>query len=411
MKNTVAIIGGGASGMMAAITAAQAGAAVTLFERNDRIGKKILVTGNGKCNLGNLNLHIGQYHSENPARVETCLAQFGVEDTILFFEENGLMLKDRDGYLYPACEQAAVVLDILRLALRRAGVHIKTSCRIDRIHVLKSGQFVPMGTGEDHKFDKVILACGGKAAPKTGSEGDGYRLAKELGHHILPVYPALVQLRCGDSYCKSIAGIRAEAAIRVCTLQGRELFRECGELQLTEYGISGIPTFQLSAAVNKALAKCEKLLAVVDFLPNRSEEVYHMFCQDRMERRSEGSVEEFFLGMLHKKLMMLFIKQAGLNPLSAVSEAPKEKLEKVFWLCRNFPFHITGSNGFEQAQVCAGGVDLREVTDDLESRLVPGLYMAGELLDVDGRCGGYNLQWAWTSGYIAGTAAAGGTKN
>lgn len=405
MGNRVGIVGGGAAGMMAAITAARNGERVTLLEGNDRLGKKILSTGNGKCNLGNEKLGVDSYNTGRPDMLADFLGRFGTEDTLSFFRGIGLMIKSRNGYLYPACEQAAAVLDVLRYEVKAVGVEVVTDFKAESVERGRRSKLLKV-EGKDgvFSFDRVILACGGKAAPKTGSDGSGYRIARQLGHSLVPTVPALVQLRCREEYLKSVAGVRADARISVY-FQGKCVAQERGELQLTDYGISGIPVFQLSRTVNYILVGGDKPAEVavcIDFLPDYTDEEFRMLCTGRSHLRGQRTVEEFFTGMLHKKLILLFIKLAGLKSAEAVSGADERKLEKVYELCRDWRLHVTGSNSYDSAQVCAGGVPLDEVTEALESRLVPGVYFAGEILDVDGKCGGYNLQWAWCSGFIAG---------
>ena len=412
----IGVIGGGAAGMMAAITAAGEGAEVTLLEGGERVGKKILSTGNGKCNLGNMQLGPENYYGASGEWIADCLERFDTQETIRFFHRIGLLLKEKNGYLYPLAEQAAVVLDVLRSELRTSGVEIVTDCKVKEIklsagHRTEAG-FEVLSDSRTFSFDRVILACGSQAAPKTGSDGSGYRLAKALGHEIVPVVPALVQLRCEEQYLKEVAGVRADAAIHILTPGNRECGKEIcerGELQLVDYGISGIPVFQLSRRVNYLLRETGKDSRVeisVDLLPDYTGEEFARLCAGRKLLQGDRTVEEFFTGMLHKKLMYLFIKLAGLKRDTPVAEAEEKKLAAVFALCKDWRLHVTGSNSFDNAQVCAGGVDTGQVSRDMESLLVPGLYFAGEILDVDGRCGGYNLQWAWCSGYLAGKSAA-----
>lgn len=406
MKNKVGIVGGGAAGMMAAITAATQGSKVTILEGNDRLGKKLLATGNGKCNLGNLKLDIEEYYTSQPQKLEECLLRFGVEDTISFFQGLGLMLKNKNGYLYPACEQASTVLDVLRYEIAALGIEVVPQCKVQQI---KSGQNEGLITVKSHDqtffFDRVVIACGGKAAPKTGSDGSGFELAKQLGHTILPTVPALVQLKCSETYLKAISGVRADARIRVW--EGENcIAEERGELQLTDYGISGIPVFQLSRQVNYILHRQKEVEVTIDFLPDHSSEEYERIQVGRKLLMSGRTVEEFFTGILHKKLMLQFIKMAGLKLQEAAETADKAKIAKVYGLCREWHLHVNGHNSYDNAQVCAGGVPLDEVTGRLESKKVPGIFFAGEILDVDGKCGGYNLQWAWSSGFLAGKTAA-----
>ncbi len=442
MGKALGIVGGGAAGMMAAITAARQGANVTLIEGNDRLGRKLLSTGNGKCNLGNEKLGIDKYYTGQPKLLEKCLERFGTSDTVAFFKSVGLMVKSKNGYLYPTGEQAAIVQDVLRYEVRELGINVVTDCKITKItREHRREQIHVQGSGKDFWFDCVILACGSQAAPKTGSDGSGYQLARQLGHSLNPVVPALVQLRCREDYFRAVAGVRAEAKLSVYC-QGECIAQERGELQLTDYGISGIPVFQLSRIVNYLLlekaeyhGQCEiekcssrevrakksalsreagiernslprEVVIEIDFLPEDTLENLERLEAERALLYGRKTVEEFFTGMLHKKLMLLFIKLAGLKSVELVAAVDRKKLQQVYKLCKQWQVHVIGSNSFEYAQVCAGGVPLDEVANDLESKKVPGVYFAGELLDVDGKCGGYNLQWAWCSGYLAGSAAA-----
>lgn len=405
-KRQIAVIGGGASGMMAAITAAEAGGLVTIFEKNDRLGRKILVTGNGKCNLGNLKCSEYDYYGGSREFIKNCLEQFGVQETVSFFRRIGLMVREREGYLYPVSGQAASVLDVLRTAVERRGITVITQAQVNTIKRCGSRLELCWNQSQRGSFDRVIVSCGGRAAPKTGSDGSGYKLAGQLGLKKVPVVPALVQLKCREDFCKAISGVRTDAGVRIFD-GGEELAYETGELQLTDYGISGIPVFQLSRTVNMRLREREEVTVLIDFFPGWAGEDYKAFCEERMQLAGGRTVEEFFTGMLHKKLMTLFIKLAGLKTNEPSGAADRERLDLVFWLCRHFTLHVTGCNSYDNAQVCAGGVSLDEITAHMEARKAPGVYFTGEVLDVDGRCGGYNLQWAWTSGYIAGKAAAG----
>lgn len=404
-KMTVAVIGGGAAGMMAGIVAAANGAGVTLFEGGERVGRKILSTGNGKCNLGNTSLDVSCYNGPDKKWLESSLSQFDTEKTISFFESIGLYMKEKNGYLYPLSEQASAVLDVLRNELHAKGVTVLCGEKVT--NVIRTGDgFAVRSVGGERKFDRVILACGSKAAPFTGSDGSGYKLAARLGHHLTDVVPALVALRCEEAFLREIAGVRITSTIRIPELA----MEETGELQLVDYGISGIPVFQLSRFVNMALrgkGKNSTIAVTLDFLPDISMETWMEQCNNRLQRYENRTVEECFTGILNKKIMHLFIRLAGLKRDVTVGASNREKLLTAFALCKEFRLHVNGSNPYENAQVCAGGVDTAQVLTTMESKIVPGLYFAGELLDVDGRCGGYNLQWAWCSGFLAGKNAAG----
>lgn len=404
-KRTVAVIGGGAAGMMSAIAAAQCGAKVTVFERNDRVGKKILATGNGKCNFSNLNQDTGNYCSQAPGRLAAYLDRFGAADAVSFFQSAGMMVKDKNGYLYPASEQATTVLDTLRLQMEGLQVRVVTGLKVNDVYRDQSGKIKVCTENGAFGFDRGIIACGSKAAPKTGSDGNGYELARKLGHRVVAPVPALVQLRCMEDGLKSVAGVRAEAQVTLL-IDGKEAGEERGELQLTDYGISGIVVFQLSRTVSYALLHNRQVKVKIDFFPGMGEEDYRLLAAGRRLALSDRTAEGFFTGMLNKKLMLLFMKQAGIKPDVPAENVPAEQLDKVFDKCRSWELTVAATNSFEQAQVCAGGVSLEEVDENLQSLKTPGIYFAGEILDVDGKCGGYNLQWAWTSGRITGESAA-----
>jgi hypothetical protein len=392
------------------------GAEVTLFEGNDRPGKKILATGNGRCNLGNRNLDVSMYYTSETERLSHWLEAFGTTEAVAFFEGLGLKVKEKNGFLYPLSEQASSVLDVLRFEIERQGekIRLMTETKIDRIERDKKHRQICLWSGDKKfSFDRVILACGGKAAAKTGSDGSGYKLAGMLGHSLVPVVPALVQLKCREDFFKAVSGVRAEAAVTLKTPEGITL-SERGELQFTDSGISGIVVFQLSRAVNYILREVQKqgkkeVTVTLDFLPEEDREGFgERLFKERARLRETSTAEVYFTGLLNKKLMSLFMREAGIRPTEKAADVPEEKLKKVFALCRDFPVHVTGSNSFENAQVCAGGVPLSEVTDSLESKIAPGVFFAGELLDVDGKCGGYNLHWAWCSGTLAAEGAAEG---
>lgn len=402
-KRKVGIVGGGAAGMMAAITAARQGAQVTILERNDRLGKKILATGNGKCNFTNRIMDKYCYDSEDLEKAWGVLQAFSVADTVSFFDGLGMLSKEKNGYYYPACEQASVLLDSLRFTIHDLGIDVLYEKKVSGIK--KDGKNFKVLCGDEaFYFDKVIVTCGGKAAPKTGSDGSGIKLARQLGHTVIPTYPALVQLRCDEDYCKAIGGIRCDAEITLFS-GSVPLAVERGELQLTDYGISGIPVFQLSGIATKELAKGCALKVEIDFLPDWSDKDFRRFGEKRLKHMGERKVEEFCNGILNKKLMQLFIKLSGLKGDKIISRVSKDKVETLFYLCKHFVLHVNGSNGYEQAQVSGGGVDMAEISENMESLKMPGVYFAGEVADVYGRCGGYNLQWAWSSGYVAGLHA------
>jgi hypothetical protein len=412
MGRKVAVVGGGAAGMMAAVQAAYAGARVTVYERNDRVGKKILSTGNGKCNFSNEDMRAACYYGSGAGYVDGFYKQFGVAETKTFFRELGMRIKDRNGYLYPASEQAATVLDVLRYEMERLGIEICAGCRVTGIDGPGNpGCRLTLETEtaayKKRTYDAVILACGGRAAPKTGSDGTGLAMAKRLGHRIVPTVPALTALRCGETFWKQVAGVRCEARLMLY-IDGNGVSSVQGELQLTDYGISGIPVFQFSRIAAYALQEGRTVTVKIDLMPDPgAADTQEAFWAQRWERQKRQSMEQFVTGTVNKKVGLLLLKLVGIRETETVCEiegARRRKLEQLFYA---FEVTVKGTNSFEQAQVCAGGVDFAEVTDRLESVRRPGLFFAGEILDIDGICGGYNLQWAWSSGAVAGRAAAG----
>ncbi|MCM1173897.1 MAG: aminoacetone oxidase family FAD-binding enzyme [Blautia sp.] len=408
MDGKIAIIGGGAAGMMAAVQAAEAGVCAELYERNDRVGKKLLATGNGRCNFSNRNMNRDAYYGSAVSFYEKLYPAFGVPETIDFFSQHGMLIKDRDGYLYPLSEQATTVLDILRFALEEEKIVLHTGRKVKTLRRdRKTGGFQVVSDGESSgAYRAVILACGGMAAPKTGSDGSGYALAKAFGHHVTELAPALVQLKCQGDFWKSIAGVRTEAELTL-SIGGRKKNAVRGELQLADYGISGIPVFQFSREAAYALSHRKQVSVEIDFLPDYEEKAYRRLWELRFERGKEQPLERFLTGISNKKINQLIIRQAGCKLSDTAGGLSGEKRKKIAELYRHFTVTVCGTNGFEQAQVCAGGIPARELTDCLESVYTPGLFFAGEIIDMDGICGGYNLQWAWTSGAAAGRAAAG----
>lgn len=404
------IIGGGASGLTAGIGAARQGASVTILEHMDRVGKKILSTGNGRCNMTNLAMDENCYRCSRQDFPMKVINRFSVWDTLTFFDELGIMAKSKNGYIYPNSEQASAVLDALRLETERLGVRVVTGCHVRRLRRKKNGRFLAETDQGTFDGDALILATGSKAAPVTGSDGSGYELAAGFGHRVIRPLPALVQLRCGGKYFKQLAGVRCEAKVTLQS-EGRTLAEDHGELQLTDYGISGIPTFQVSRFASAALADGKSVHALLDFLPQKTEQETREFLRLRAEAMKDRKTCDFLTGVLHKKLSAVLLKLSGIPADILTGEVRKEQWERLAVRLKAFDAEVTATNSFEQAQVCCGGVDTAQVhSDTLESRLVPGLYLVGELLDVDGICGGYNLQWAWSTGMLAGICAGSRTE-
>lgn len=416
MKKIV-IIGGGAAGMTAAAAAAQNSrranqkSEIWILEHKDMVGKKILSTGNGRCNLTNEVMNSDCYYSENPKIVGQLLDKFGPEESLQFFRELGIAVKSKNGYYYPRSEQAAAVRELFQIHLEHLGVKIRTNVHVTSIKkdgcafMIHAAQSISAKDTISIKADKVILACGGMASPVLGSDGSGYALARSLGHSLVPVVPALVQLRVRNNPLKRAAGVRTDGTVSIYE-NHKFMGADTGELQITEYGISGIPVFQVSRHAAKALHYKHPVRAEIDFLPELSSKTMTAMLRYRQKRQDNACISEALLGIFHKKLIPCLLKNAGMKPDLKISELNEPLLQSLVHTCRHFPLTISDTNGFAHAQVCAGGVRLTEIhASTLESLRCHGLYLAGEILDADGICGGYNLQWAWTTGYLAGLNA------
>ncbi len=403
----IGVIGGGASGMMAAITAARSGAEVTILEGGDRIGRKILATGNGKCNFTNSKMDSSCFRSNTTADITSYLEQFGTEDTLSFFASLQMLYKDRNGYYYPASEQASTVLDVLRYEIdANPGIQILMGQKARSLTYNKGKVKVLCGT-ESFTFDRVILACGSKASPKTGSDGSGYQLLRSLkcGCQIEEVVPALVQLRCKEDYLKAVAGVRIEGRA-VLKVDGELVCQDFGEIQLTDYGVSGIPIFQISRFASYGCLRGQKVQVVLDVMPHMEFQAFSEYMKDRRHVFGERTMEQFCAGLLNKKVCMQFCKMAGISMNEKAGRVSQEAFEQFMSLFKCWILTIEKPNGFDMAQICAGGLSMQEINPHFALKKCPAVYVAGELLDVDGICGGYNLQWAWTSGYLAGKYAA-----
>lgn len=400
------IVGAGASGMMAAVTAAVHGADVVLIEKNERVGKKILSTGNGKCNIGNMDFQMEHYYCDDKVKLSEMFSAFSVYDLLSFFESRGMMVKDKNGYLYPYSEQASTVLDFFRRLLAEEKVEIVSETEIkEALFEKQSGKFLVKGENRQYRFDKLILSCGGPASQKKGAGMSGFAMAESFGHTIKKVVPGLVQLRSDESFLKITAGVRTQAKAELL-IDGKLCAKEKGEVQFTEYGISGIPIFQFSRMASYALEKKQDVRVRLDLFPEFEDTCFWNNIRLRYEKMQENTLEEFLTGTVNKKINTAMIKKCALKPEIKVKSLSYEKVKNLFMQYRELMIHISAVNGMENAQVCAGGVKFSEITTKAESVKQPGLFLVGELVDVDGKCGGYNLQWAFTSGYIAGKSAA-----
>ncbi len=400
----ICIVGGGASGIAAALSCAAAypDVAIDLLEALPRVGKKILVTGNGRCNLANTDISPAYYRSQSEDRLAQLIAQMPLQRTLDFFARLGLFCDEEDGRIYPYSHQASSVLDVLLLALNRSkNIHVHTDCRVTSISK-SANRFTLVVNGEKRHADAIILSAGGMAAPKHGSDGSGFALAKELGHTCTPLSPCLTAIKCDNPLLKSLKGIRAQGRV---TLWQRTtpVYTEEGEIQFTDYGLSGIPIFQLSTSLDTNIMSSIS----VDLMPSWPQTDMMEFIRQQCRINDEASLEQFMPGLINKRLLCAVLKACGITPLSrkAGSLTRAEQL-RIAQTIKNWRFPVVSALDWEQAQVTGGGIPLNEINDRFASQRCDGLYITGELLDATGMCGGYNLHWAWCSGIIAGQAAA-----
>ena len=402
----IVVIGGGASGLFAAISAKYHNSklSVAVLERNDRVGKKILTTGNGRCNITNAQITLDRYHGENVKFAKGALTKFDKDTTLEYFMQMGIYPKNVDGKIYPNSLQAASVVDVLRLTLKN--LDISEICNLNCVSANKKDDVFILASqnGQTITSKKVIVCAGGAAAPKLGTDGSAYKLLQRFGHKLLPIYPSLVQVKCNPKHTTPMKGVKTDANVSVY-VDGELKQTEFGELLFTDYGLSGPAVFQLSRIACVGIETGHKITFLVDIMPqaSRDEVYYHLCCRNR-----QVPVEDFLTGMINKLCARQLLKKCGVQKFNTTAEILDDAaINKLADTIKNWEFEITGTNSWQQAQVTAGGISTRDFNPStMESLLCKGLYAAGEILDIDGDCGGFNLQWAWSSGFVAGTQAA-----
>lgn len=408
MFHDILVIGGGAAGIAAAIASKDMGIDAAIIEGSDRIGKKLLSTGNGRCNITNTDINPDRYHSENPSFPENILGRFGYNDTVDFFSLLGLPLTTLDGgKAYPLSLQASSVLDIFRLSLEERGLPVYLNSKVKEVKPTKKGFRLLTNGGDVFECSRLIICCGGKSFPTSGSDGSGFTLAKQLGHSIVRPIPSLVQLKLRYDHLKAVSGVKFDGYAKVISGEG-ESRQEYGEILFTDYGISGPPVLQLSRKASYALSRQEAVSIVVDMMPGMTLPALGEFLENHFATFSYRSVMNSLIGIANKKLIPIILREAGIRDIhKPCCELTVIEKKKLYGIMKAWSFEVYDTNSFKNAQVTAGGIDTREVSaDTLESKLVPHLYFAGEVLDVDADCGGFNLQWAWASGYIAAMSSA-----
>ena len=397
----IGIIGGGAAGMAAALAASQYdNAQIVLMERQARLGKKLSATGNGRCNLSNLHANEGGYHGDEPGFHEYALSQYPPEETLEWFSKLGLYtVTEPSGKVYPYSDQANSVVDVLRFSLNCFNTQVLTDFEV--MKVKKTGDVFSV-TAKDRtlEFDRLIIACGGLAGTKLGGTMSGYKLLRSFGHKCTKLRPTLVQVKTSWPGVSALKGVRANCHAAI--YHNGQLHREStGEIQFTEFGLSGPVIYEISRDACQGSGDWECRL---DFLPDlRAGELMRPLM---MKRNSNLNAEDLFTGILHNRLGRVIVKEAGIRANTPIFNLYDSQLQDVIALAKDFRVTLTEPLGMDAAQVTAGGIVTNEFDPTtMESKLVSGLYACGEVLDVDGDCGGYNLQWAWSSGRLAGKCA------
>lgn len=410
MKKRVVIIGAGASGIMAAISAAEDGCLVTLIDGNNKVGKKLYATGNGRCNFTNLNMKEECFRSDSLTGFYSVIERFDEKALIDYFYKLGINHKDRNGYVYPANDQAQAVVFALNKRLSRLKVDIKLEEKCSDIILpdSKNNYYEVVTEKAKYKADAVVVSTGLKASPNSGSDGKFLSVIKNLHLKINPVTPALVPLIFEENDLSDARGVRCNGKISLY-VDGQYICCDTGELQFNKKNISGIPTFQVSRYASKALNERKSVKAVVDFYPSLSRKDLIKQFKEKQTYLGYETVYDILFGFLNAKICDVILKRNGFDKNVRFDSFSQSDLERLAIAVKEFVVTIKDTAGFEYAQVCAGGIDLSEIDiSTMESVKYKGLYFCGEILDVDGICGGYNLQWAFAGGYLAGKAIAKG---
>lgn len=416
MESTdILIAGGGAAGIMAALAASSSGVCVTVIEKMPVLGKKILATGNGRCNYTNYYQAKECYRGsreEDSLFAWAALKKFGHMEAINLFKKYGIMPYEKDGYVYPLPGQASCVRDILERQLINTGtdIHKDEKAVKARIYINKKTRiqdgFIVETDKQQYFTKKLVIATGGKAGQVHGADGSGYKIAKCLGHSVVTPLPALTSCILDEKFLKDWAGVRAKGTVRAYSGKGKLLCSDSGELQFVAQGISGIPVFQVSRYISLELYNNKKPYIIIDIMPSYSIEEIASELKRRRADPVNHSAGDMLEGILNSRLAQALLKKCGISVKRKIIEITKEEIIKIAGTMKEWRLTPKATGGFDKAQVTCGGVPVSEINGNtMESKICRGLYFAGEITDIDGICGGYNLQWAWTSGYIAGSSA------
>ncbi len=413
MKSTeILIAGGGAAGMMAALAASGNCGNITIVEKMPQLGKKILATGNGRCNYTNYYQSEECYRGTDSRFAWNVLQKFGCMETVELFKTYGIMPYEKNGYIYPVSEQAIDVRNVLKRQIESKGVDIHTNEKIINVKLhlntktRKNYGFIAETDKNQYYARKLILATGGKAGAVHGSDGSGYKIAQSLGHSLVPPVAALSSCILNEKFLKEWAGTRTKGTVAAYSETGQLLSKDSGELQFVAQGISGIPVFQVSRYISRELYYKKKPYLVIDIMPLYSTEEIINELKKRIKNPANHTAGDIFEGIINNRLAQALLKKCNIPVKRAASGITSQEIIKIAKTIKKWRLIPKATGGFDKAQVTCGGVLTSEINNGtMESKICHGLYFAGEIIDIDGICGGYNLQWAWTSGYIAGTSA------
>jgi len=398
----VAIIGAGASGLVCAIEAARKGLHVTLFEKNAKVGRKILATGNGKCNISNEKISLERYHGESVNFAKEALRRFDTLTCKAFFRSLGLEIREgEEGRLYPMSHQASSVVDMLLHEVRSLHVNVLLDSEVTKIET-KDAAFVLHVNAQTYVFDACVIATGSVAMPNLGSSDSGYRFAQSLGHSVIAPYPSLVQFVCDEPHLREVSGVKMDANVELY-VEHQKCQSVQGDLLFTAYGLSGSAILDLSRNASYASVHHQSVHVMLDLLPDLSREALSSLLQKRLSVAKDKSLALWLEGIIPKKLAHFIIDYTKITHLKEASSLGAKEIKKIVFALKALRLHVKATKGFESAEVCAGGVDVREIdAKTLRSKTIENLYFCGEVLDIDGDCGGFNLHFAWASGYLAG---------
>ncbi|MBQ3307283.1 MAG: aminoacetone oxidase family FAD-binding enzyme [Bacilli bacterium] len=398
----IIIIGGGPSGVVAALNAKNEQNEVIILERNDKLLKKLLLTGNGRCNYFNENFSLSDYDSYDESKIEQIITEKNIWNTRLFFEQLGIVPKIKNGYYYPYTNQASTIRNMLIHELNNKNISIFYNTYVSNIEK-RDGRFFIQTNNREFYAERVVIATGSFAYPSTGCDGSGYSILKKFGHSVIPPLPALVQLKSNFPYVKEWDGIRSEVRVDLYE-NDKYVDSELGEIQLTNFGISGICVFNLSNRVTRGIFNHKKEVIKINFVPF-IEALITPWMERYSKKQSTKNIQLLLEGFINQKLVPIILKCADIDGSKFYSDLSTEERKTLCNYLTQFPVEITGTKGYDNCQICNGGVRLSEIDlETMESYLVRGLYITGELLDLNGKCGGYNLTTCWISGLLAGNS-------